>query len=228
MIMRPYVKRKAFSVFKLCRRSILLNKSNYSTFLQYIIKEKYSVKTDQRNDEVVGNSSLRIIDIDPQTDPRWETLINHQPTSVIYQHPAWLGVLEEAYGYTPIHLACEDATGELRGILPLFYRRGLRTGRLCTSLFDSPIAGPLAYDDQARTALIQAAIERTRAERGTQFQLKVMSTSLDGLVDGVIGVPLFETYELALPERLDLLHLDPKIKWAANKASKLGVQIRQA
>jgi hypothetical protein len=186
------------------------------------------VNADQRLDGVADHSSLRVVTIDPGNDPRWETLMNRLSTSVIYQHPAWLGVLEEAYGYTPIHLACEDTTGELRGILPLFYRRGLRTGRLCASLFDSPIAGPLAYDDQARTALIQAAIERTRAERGAQFQLKVMSTSLDGLVDGVIGVPLFETYELALPERLDLLHLDPKIKWAANKASKLGVQIRLA
>jgi len=186
------------------------------------------VNADQRLDGVAEHSSLRVITIDPQSDPRWETLMNSLSTSVIYQHPAWLGVLEEAYGYTPIHLACEDATGELRGILPLFYRRGLRTGRLCASLFDSPIAGPLAYDNQARAALIQAAIERTRAERGAQFQLKVMSTSLDGLVDDVIGVPLFETYELALPEQPDLLRLDSKLKWAVNKASKLGVQIRQA
>jgi hypothetical protein len=186
------------------------------------------VNADQKLDRAAGSSSLRVIELDPQTDLRWETLMKTLPTSVIYQHPAWLGVLEEAYGYKPIHLACEDAAGQLRGILPLFFRRGWRTGRLCTSLFDSPVAGPLAYDDQASAALIQAAIERTRAVHGAQFQFKVMSTSLDGLVDGVIGVPLFETYELALPERLDLLRLDPKIRWAANKASKLGVQIRLA
>jgi hypothetical protein len=186
------------------------------------------LKIDQRNDEVVSNSSLRIIELDPQTDPRWEALMNHLSTSVIYQHPAWLAVLEEAYGYKPMHLACEDATGTLRGILPLFYRRGLRTGRLCTSLFDSPTAGPLADDDQARAALIQAAIERSRAEGSAQFQLKVMSTQLDRLVNNIIGVPLFETYELALPEQPDLLHLDPKIRWAVNKAARLGMRIRPA
>ncbi len=183
---------------------------------------------DQRFDEVAGHLSLRIVELDPQTDPRWETLMTRLPTSVIYQHPAWLSVLEEAYGYKPLHLGCEDAAGQLRGILPLFYRRGLRTGFTCASLFDSPMAGPLAYDDQARTTLIQAAIERTRAELGVQFQIKVGSTSLDRLVDNVVGVPLFETYELALPERPDLLRLDSSIRRAVNKAVRSGMRIRQA
>ncbi len=186
------------------------------------------MNADQRLDEVARDSSLRVIELDPQTDPRWETLMTHLPTSVMYQHPAWLGVLEETYGYKPLHLACEDSAGQLRGILPLFYRRGLRSGRICASLFDSPTAGPLAYADQARVALIQAAIERTRAELGVQFQLKVKSTSLDRLVDNIVGVPRYETYELALPERPDLLHLDSRIKWAANKAVRLGMQIREA
>jgi len=186
------------------------------------------VKADQRLDVGAGHSSLRVIEVDPQTDPRWETLMKSLPTSVIYQHPAWLGVLEESYGYTAMHLACEDASGQLRGVWRLCSRRGWRTGRLCASLFDSPIAGPLAYDDQTRAALIQAAIERSHAVPGVQFQLKVKSTSLDGLVESVVGVPLFETYELALPEQPDLLRLDSRIRWSVNKATRLGVQIREA
>src|SRR6266516_600582 len=186
------------------------------------------MKADQRPDEVTAPSSLRIVDHDPQTDPRWEIFMKSQPGSVIYQHPAWLSVLQEAYGYKPLHMACEDATGQLRGVLPLFSRWGLRTGRLCTSLFDSPIAGPLACDSQASAALIQAAIERTRSEHGRQLQVKVTSTSLDGLVDNVSGVPLFETYELALPEQPDRLHFDSRIKWAVNKATRLGMRIRPA
>ena len=182
------------------------------------------MKTDQRRDIGAG----RIVEVDPQSDPRWEPLMKSLPTSVIYQHPAWLGVLEETYGYTPMHLGCEDTSGQLRGVLPLFYRRGWRTGHICASLFDSPIAGPLAYDDQARVALIQAAIEQSRAIPGVQFHLKIKSTSLDGLVESVIGVPLFETYELALPERPDHLRLDARIRWAVNKATRLGVQIREA
>jgi CelD/BcsL family acetyltransferase involved in cellulose biosynthesis len=184
------------------------------------------VNVEQKLDEVVGHSPLRIIEFDPQTDPRWETLMNHLPASVIYQHPAWLGVLEEAYGYKPIHLACEDATGALRGILPLFYRRGLRTGRICLS--PPPVAGPLADTEQAGIMLIQAAIERSRVEQAARFQFTTRSTSLDHCVNNVAGMPLHETYELALPERPDLLRLDARIRRAVKKATRLGMQIRPA
>jgi CelD/BcsL family acetyltransferase involved in cellulose biosynthesis len=186
------------------------------------------VNVNQRLDEILERSSLRVVEMDPQRDSRWLAFMQTMQTSVIYQHPAWLGTLEEAYGYKPLHLGCEDASGALHGILPLFYRRGLRSGRLCTSLFDSPLAGPLASDDQARKLLIQKAIECTRAEGGTQFQFKAMSTNFDALVENVTGVPLFETYELTLPEQPDSVRLDPKIRWAINKATKLGMQVRLA
>src|SRR5436853_715906 len=70
-------------------------------------------------------SNLRVVEIDVQHDPRWEAFISTEPNSLIYHHPAWLQVLEEAYGYKPVNLACEDSSGKLRGILPLFYMRGL-------------------------------------------------------------------------------------------------------
>jgi len=186
------------------------------------------VKADQRHDAAASCSSLRIIELDPQTDPRWETLMKSLPTSVVYQHPAWLRVLEEVYGYKALHLACEDTTGQLRGVLPLFSRRGLRTGHLCVSLFDSPLAGPLASNEQAYAALLQAALERTRAEHASLFQMKVPSTIFDQLVNQVCGVPLFETYELVLPEGPDHLRFDSRIKWAVKKATRSGVQVRQA
>jgi hypothetical protein len=69
-------------------------------------------------------------------------------------------------------------------------------------------AGPLAYDDQARAALVQAAVVRTHAQPGVQLHLGIMSNALDGLVDGMVGAPMYEIYLLPLPERPDLLRLD--------------------
>lgn len=178
----------------------------------------------QISDVLAARSSLRVIEIDPQTDLRWEAFMTSIPASLIYHHPSWLKVLEEVYGYKPGHLACEDSSGQVVGILPLFYRRGWRTGRSFTSMFTSP----LTDGNSPQVALVQAAIERTRAESGTQLHLKVMSNALDGLVDGLVGVPVHETYVLALPEKADLLRLNSSIKRAINKATKAGVQIRQA
>jgi hypothetical protein len=176
-------------------------------------------------DVLTTRSCLRVIEIDPQTDLRWEALVTSIPAipSPVY-HPVWLKVLEEVYGYKSVHLACEDATGQVVGILPLFSQQGWGSKRKFISVF----TGPLASDDQAMAALLQAAIERTRAESGAQLHLKVMSNAFDGLVEGLVGVSVYETYMLALPERPDLLHLPSSLKRAINKATRLGVQVRQA
>jgi CelD/BcsL family acetyltransferase involved in cellulose biosynthesis len=188
---------------------------------------------DRSHDFTKPPSTLRVVEVDFQNDPRWEALVTALPNSLIYHHPAWLQVLEESYGYKPVNLACEDANGKLRGVLPLFYMRGLFTGRRFSSLPRTPVSGPLACDDQAMAALICAAVERIRNEPGTQLQLKASSNALDGLVDGVIGVPWSATYLLELPERPELLHIGnsrnrTRIKWAVNKATRLGVQVRPA
>src|SRR5713226_3884779 len=93
--------------------------------------------------------TLRVVEVDAQTDSRWEDLVTTLPNGVIFHHPAWLQVLEEAFGYRAVNLACEDANGQFRGILPLFYKRGLLTGRQFSSLPRTPVAGPLARDNQA-------------------------------------------------------------------------------
>ncbi len=178
-------------------------------------------------------SNLHVVEVDPQTDLRWEALVASLPDGLIYHHPAWLQVLEEAYSYKPVNLACEDANGQLQGVLPLFYTRGLLTGRRFSSLPRTPVAGPLACHDQALGVLVSAARERVRDEPGAQLQFKMLSNALDGLGDGVVGVPWRKTYMLELPERPELLPIGnsrnrSQIKRAVNKAAKLGVQVNQA
>jgi hypothetical protein len=87
-------------------------------------KAELSMNTDQRHDLAKPVSTLRVVEVDPQSDPRWEALMTALPSALIYHHPAWLQVIEEACGYKPVNLACEDTNGQLRGILPLFYKRG--------------------------------------------------------------------------------------------------------
>ena len=192
-----------------------------------------SMQADQRHDIAEAVSTLRVVEVDAQNDPRWEALVSTLPNSLIYHHPSWLLLLEEAFGYKPVNLACEDANGQFRGVLPLFYKQGLFTGRQFSSLPRTPVAGPLACDDQAASALVRAAVERTRDESGAQLQFKLLSNALDGLVEGVVGAPWRETYILELPERPELLRMGnsrnhARIKWAVNKATKLGVQVHPA
>lgn len=191
------------------------------------------LRNNQHQGVAESRSDLRVVEIDWRTDPRWGQFISTQPDSLIYHHPAWLQVLEEAYGYKPVHLACEDAQGQIHGVLPLFYMRGLFTGRRLSSLPRTPVAGPLACDKEAMTMLASEAVKRSRSEKGTQFQVKMLSNTLDDLIDGLVGVPWRETYVLKLPERPELIRIGnsrnhARIKWSVNKANRLGLRVYQA
>jgi hypothetical protein len=184
----------------------------------------------------LGSSSAaddRVVEIDPQADLRWAAFVASHPRALIYHHPLWLQIIERAYGYKPISLACETTDGDLLGILPLFETRGLLTGRRLSSLPHTPTAGPLTLTDQATAALVRAATERTGREQGMSLQLKSPQRGLDRLVDGVVGVPWDATYVLELPAQPDTLRFGDarnhaQIKRAVAKAAKRGVQIRQA
>lgn len=168
-----------------------------------------------------GQPPVRVIEVDPRMDLRWGELMTKVSASLMY-HPLWHEVMEEAYGYRPIRLACEDADGRLVGILPLFYQRGWQ----CGCVLRSVATGPLVSDEQANVALLQAAVER--ALPGSCLHLKLTTNAVDNLIDGLVGVPAYEVYALTLPERFELLRLDSTIRRAVNKAIRSGVQVREA
>jgi len=181
------------------------------------------MQSDQIDDVARTVLSLRVVEVDAQTDPRWEAFVTALPNGLIYHHPAWLQVLEDAYGCKPVNLACEDVNGQFWGVLPLCYRRGLVTGHRFSSLPRTPVAGPLATDEYAMATLVRAAVERTGDVRGAQLQLKVLSNTLDGLVDDLIGVPECTMYFLALPTQPELLRMGN----AAATPRSRGRSIRQ-
>src|SRR5260370_30726472 len=62
---------------------------------------------------------LRVVLVALRTDKRWAAFLASHPDAVIYQHPGWIRALEKEYGRECIALACEDASDQLPGILPL-------------------------------------------------------------------------------------------------------------
>jgi predicted N-acyltransferase len=182
------------------------------------------MKAKQISGSLAEYSPVRVVKIDPRTDYRWEIFLKSTPASWIYYHPIWLELLAEVYGYRPMHLACENARGQLVAILPLFHQRGLHSGHMFRSVF----TGPLARDEQSEFALLQAAVEVARAIPGGQLHLKMPPRVFDHPVDGLAGAAAYETYHLALPARTELLRLDSTIRRAVNKALRQGVTVRRA
>jgi CelD/BcsL family acetyltransferase involved in cellulose biosynthesis len=180
-----------------------------------------------------GEVELKVIEIDPQGDPRWAAYVAAHPDALIYHHPQWLRLITEAYGGSPACVACEGADGVLSGVLPLLRTRGLLTGRCLSSLPHTPVAGPLASDDESTTALAEAAIERAAAEPGTHLLLKVPGPLPGGGSQGLYGLPREETYILELPDKPEDLRFGnsrnhARISWATNKAMRSGLSVRPA
>ena len=181
-----------------------------------------------------------IVELDPVRDPRWSRFVIGHPDGLIYHHPDWLRVLAREYPADPVCLGYEDAAGDLRGTLTLLPTRGLpfsssvRTGRRLSSLPRTPLAGPLALDEDAAAALLRAALSYAGRERpDAMLEIKAASPLPEGLVAGLRCAPWRLTYTLELPNdpasiRFGDSRNHGRIRWALNKAEKLGVVVRPA
>ncbi len=203
------------------------------------ISEQQSSLSDLRSEELPNR--LRVVETNPQTDPRWESFVASHPDGSVYHHPAWLAVLEREYKQQGVYLACEDRNGKFLAILPMLYTRGLPfglggplSGRRLTSLPRTPLAGPLSVDLNASVPLMRAAIQKIANDPGICLQIKMQDRSLDGIADGLTALPWRLSYQLRLPApstgpfRIKDSHDRNSIKWAINKATRLGVRVRAA
>ena len=174
--------------------------------------------------------SRRVRAVDP-ADPRWDAFVRSHGGSV-HHTAAWFEVIRHAQSYTPSALACEDAAGRITGILPLVEKRGLVGGRRLASLPHTPCAGPLAADEAALTALLNAAVDRAR-DSGCWLQLKTDLAHLADLVPALVRAPWEATYVLDLPTdgralRFGGARNHGRLRWSVNKAIRSGVRVRRA
>jgi hypothetical protein len=211
-----------------------------------------------------SETALRVFELDFRDDPRWETFISSHPGALIYHHPCWLEALENEYGQKCVSLACEDNTGQLCAILPLFYTKGLplkfgrmATGRRLSSLPRTPIAGPLALNQRALATIVEYAIELAGSQPDVQLEIKLQTPDLEKSVDALTCIAWRTTYLTELPPavegttwedscenlrrpkacgpcaecrrlRFGNARRQHRVNWAVNKASKLGLEVRDA
>jgi len=179
-----------------------------------------------------------VVESDPRTDPRWEGFVSGHAGSTIYHSLGWLNALAVEYGQPARHLACEDIEGRLVAVLPLFYTRGMPftggsrdAGRRLSSLPRTPLGGAISVQSEATTALIRAAISVCKEERGLHLQIKTEACDLAGMCADISRTDWRDSFVLALPRSSDELRFGNattrhRIKWAVNKAVKLGVEVR--
>ncbi|MDI3340754.1 MAG: GNAT family N-acetyltransferase [Sphaerobacter sp.] len=180
-----------------------------------------------------ASTSLRVDVIDPGADRRWATFVSSHPAALTFHQPAWLQTLADAFGYAPAHLACEDADGNLQGVLPLFYRRGLLKGRWLWSLPHTPVAGPLANSAEAAAALVRGAIELAAEPPAHKLRLHTMDPALDPDREVLTRTDWYPTFVIELPDRSEPCRLGKQgrkhdLERGIRKAVEYGLSVRDA
>ena len=207
---------------------------------------------------------LRTVEIDVHGDARWREFVAHHAEGLIYHHPNWLAAIAREYGQKCRGLACEDSEGNVRAILPLLYTPGFpfKLGRSATasrfsSLPRTPVAGPLALDEESLMLVLQQAVRLVRAQPGLHLEIKSHRGDLRRFAPELTCVPWHSSYVQELPAQLEDCGWEEfcedlrlprecgpcdeckrlrfgnakrqhRVHWAVNKAVKLGLQVREA
>jgi len=181
----------------------------------------------------------KIVEIDYLNDARYKPFLASQSHALIFHHPGWLNALAAESRTKCVVLACENAAGDLLGILPLMYTRGLpfnigaqQTGRRLTSLPRTPDAGLVSSDDDANAMLLRFALAKASAE-WVRLQIKSTLNLRTEKVEGIVHTNWRPTYRVEIPERRERLqfgdaHNRHNLRWGVKKAEKGGVRVRPA
>jgi hypothetical protein len=122
--------------------------------------------------------------VDPSVDPRYDAYVRAHEQATPYHLGAWAEVLRGAYGFRPRYILLADDDGEVRGVMPLMYSRGIVSGKRVRSLPVVPTAGPLGSSAAAEAELLRAA-SRIAEERAAELVVVGRGDGYEGSVPGL-------------------------------------------
>lgn len=150
----------------------------------------------------------------------WIKTLDRFNTTSIYHTPQWKKFLEKTFDYEPKYLFAEDESGNLTGILPLFYVKSKLTGnRLCSVPF-SHFCGYLGSEG-SRDILLNEAINMCLKLNSSYFEIR-------DFVEGLQHQNSFSTYILELSPDIGEIwnNLDKEsVRRAITKSKKMKIKI---
>ncbi len=100
--------------------------------------------------------SLRVTEHDERYDRDWEGYVARHPAGTLFHTLTWRDAVREAFGHKGRYLSAWRG-GDLAGVFPLMLVRSRLAGRMLVSVPYGVYGGTLADDDDAHTALLEAA-----------------------------------------------------------------------
>jgi hypothetical protein len=186
--------------------------------------------------KINGYKKIKILESLEETG--WDNFVSSHPDGKIYHTSNWIKALENESGTKNVNLVCLDEEDKIEGIFPLLYTRGFPFGagglpgsKRLSSLPRTPLAGPLAYEDEIYNALIDKAVELVKEDKDIKLQIKSLGESLTYSGEKFTSVAWRETYIYEIPPSGEEIRFGNSrnhsaIKRAVNKAERSGLTIR--
>ncbi len=151
-----------------------------------------------------------------------EQYVAAHPDATAYHHPGWLHVIATAFGHRHTCLVAERA-GRIQGVLPLVFFSNRVFGRFVVSMPFLNYGGVLADHADAEVALLDAAIEETRAAGADYLELRHARQQFPALTP--------KRHKVAMRLRLEATAdaqwtaLDRKVRNLVRKAEKASLTV---
>ncbi len=109
----------------------------------------------------------------------WDRFVRSHPQGTVFHLLAWSRVVASAFGHEPCHLIALDVgSGEVVGILPLFFVRSRLFGKMLISTPQAAYGGVLARSNEAAVLLLHNAAGLARQKRVRFLELRHFQNAL--------------------------------------------------
>jgi hypothetical protein len=132
-------------------------------------------------------------------EERWDAFVRSHPRGTAHHLSAWAEILRSAYGFQPAYLALEDASGDLRGVMPLVHGDGLASRPRLVSLPVMRWGGPLATTIDEEVVLLRAACRIANAEGIGYLGVRSERGGYEDLLAGLAVRPAWPSWRISLP-----------------------------
>ena len=156
---------------------------------------------------------------------KWDEFVESHPNGSPFHLSCWLHTIHETYAFKPLLFVDKEENGDISGILPCFFVKGLLTGKRIVSLPFSDYGGPLFRDlSKERDVLKEIIKEHESSVKYIEIRSPLIEDS------GFVCHNYYKHHVLNLGS--DLAAIRKKInkrtiQYSIRKAEKMGVEIRE-
>ncbi len=173
------------------------------------------------------DNQLKIID--PLNDTRWDEFVNNHPEGSVFHLSNWAKVMINTYNFKPFYLISENASGNIKSVLPFFLVDNGIFGKKLISIPFTDFVKPLIDSDDNYQVYFEKYFEIYRKEKLSYIEIRGDFLNSDNV--GFEKNDYFRNFVLNITPDLETVWKRCKptsVRYSIKKSKKMGVEIEKS